>query len=254
MLSSSSPLGVGSPLLYGYQPQTGFDSYQSLNAFSFNASTSTSSSSTGSGGYDSTPSSASTLSMGMGMTTAADDGLMMMGALGLSNDFFAQTDYSATGAMSFTLPPPPSTAPAKPMPLITTTTNTAPSTPSPSSTSIAQQQQDSDPLQIHYDSCSLLLQSILSSSSSSSVEETLQRLTSKFSSMITNPSISSSPSMAPLTTAVKPEYLFSATLAGALCPKNSYRRDLFRRVVRGIEERQLGPGAVGEAGLLLDQI
>ncbi|KIM30629.1 hypothetical protein M408DRAFT_328166 [Serendipita vermifera MAFF 305830] len=163
-----------------------------------------------------------------------------LGALGLSSDFLF-SDYSSSPSISL-LPPTPTPTmlppPAKVAPSAAIASVVPPSPTQP--------QHDSDPLQIHHETCTLLLQAVLSTTGSSQfeyvnpsqeLEECLQRLTTKFAPL----SLSSSPSLST-------EYLFGATVAGAMSV-SADRRAFFRRIVAAIESRS----ASSECIAMLDE-
>jgi hypothetical protein len=155
-----------------------------------------------------------------------------MGALGLSSEYMfnEMPAYNINGAPSISLLPP-TRAGTMEMDLMSAKSAPSPSTPF----------QDADPFQIHQETCLLLLQAILSNDSSPSlafdsgspfslesnspVEESLQRLTSKFS-----------PLARQAQRGIPTEYLFSATLAGALSSSKD-RQAFFGEMVNAIEAR-----------------
>ena len=167
-----------------------------------------------------------------------------LGALGLSSDF-SFSDYSTPSshpAISL-LPPTPtpsSTATAMPPKIAPSVSSIFPSSPA------AAPAHDSDPFQIHHETCTLLLQAVLTSTSGAShfdfvnpgpsheLEECLQRLTTKF---------------APLSLSLSPEYLFGATVAGALSV-SADRRAFFGHIVAAIEGRT----GSSECAALLDEV
>jgi hypothetical protein len=171
-----------------------------------------------------------------------------LGALGLSSDFMFN-DYSTSSNPAISLFPPSPTPPLAAMP-----SKIAPSQPSPFP--IPQTQtHDSDPLQIHHETCALLLQAVLNTSASMSydyvnpshdLEECLQRLTTKFAPL--SNSLSAEYNMFSPSSSPSSEYLFGATVAGALSV-SADRRAFFCRIVTAIESRTGG----NECAALLDE-
>jgi hypothetical protein len=178
-----------------------------------------------------------------------------LGALGLSSDFLFN-DYSTSSNPAISLLPPSPNPPLTAMP-----PKIAPSQSSPFP--IPQTHtptHDSDPLQIHHETCTLLLQAVLNTSSSAGMsydymnpshdlEECLQRLTTKFAPL-SNSILSSEYNMFAPSSLSSPssEYLFGATVAGALSA-SADRRAFFRRIVAAIESRTGG----NECVALLDE-
>jgi hypothetical protein len=175
-----------------------------------------------------------------------------LGALGLTSDFLFN-DYSTSSNPAISLLPPSPNPPLTAMP-----PKIAPSQSSPFP--IPQTHtptHDSDPLQIHHETCTLLLQAVLNTSASAGMsydfvnpshdlEECLQRLTTKFAPL-SNSILSSEYNMfAP--SSPSSEYLFGATVAGALSASTD-RRAFFRHIVAAIENRTGG----NECGALLDE-
>lgn len=178
-----------------------------------------------------------------------------LGALGLSSDYLFN-DYSTSSNPAISLLPPTPTPPVTAMP-----SKIAPSQSSPFPISQTHTPaHDTDPFQIHHETCTLLLQAVLNTSTSGSIsydyvnpshelEECLERLTTKFapisnSLLSTEYNMFGSPSLSPPSA----EYLFGATVAGALSA-SADRRAFFRRIVAAIESRTGG----NECMALLDE-
>jgi len=156
-----------------------------------------------------------------------------MDALGLSNNDYLFGEVPTYNTPSISLLPPTRSGTME-MDLMP-----AKMAPSASTSSF----QDADPFQIHHETCVLLLQAILSNDNSPSfdstspfsldsstpVEDCLQNLTSKFS-----------PLARQTQQGIPTEYLFSATLAGAMSSSKG-RQAFFGDIVHAIE-RNLGTG------------
>lgn len=194
-------------------------------------------------------------------------GFGSLGALGLTSSDFLFNDYSVPSSSS-SHPAIGLSLPNSTSPVIAISPKIAPSQPPPFSASHsastpvtpAVTTHDSDPLQIHHETCTLLLQAVLTTSASTAydyvdpgheLEECLQRLTTKFTPLSHSLLSSSEYSLfgaSSLPPTPSSEYLFAATVAGALSTSPD-RRAFFRGIVAAIESRTGG----NECVALLDE-